>query len=780
MRGVKPPHVAAVPARYGRVHSWSFMHPRRLIVFLPGHSLGDFPTWLDESEADELLSAFTAAWHPALITAVGRMPEWASIDMPPSDLSSAVGIVPAAWEDRFAACVDATVLEGSAWVRDVKGREAIVAAALAACGAESPSAAPLAADFHALGLAWLLAELLARRMRSATGLEASGFESAVVAAARGAVAGDEQAARGHLAECFAALETARSHYYPVDVWLLDLVLLAGSTLGASLDEELASPVPMGIVATGEVIGSLAGRNPAALSRLRERVAAGSISPVGGRQDARPLDLCTVGEIEADLDRGMAAWREHVGAAPATFGQIAGGSSAFLPGLLAARGYSGVIWSLFDGTSLPDPGAGRILWAGQGGTTIDAVARPPLDARQARSVLTLAERIGDAMDHDHTVVLQFAHYPGTASRWHDDLRRIGAWSKVFGEFVTPDDLFRRTSGAGATVDFPADAFPVTLPGVDEPLRDQVARIMAESSREAVRIAARDRVRPGEAMPGLVPQPSHVASCGWFEKIAAVLPGRRAAKRQFVLENGAIRVEVHEATGGLLSVKYAGDVGNRMSQRLALRTTRPAPAAGQPWEDIHERAVHSAMAADVVMRLGDSIESRGRLVSATNAVVGSFVQSVSLLPGRPLVLVDIEVQLVSPLAGPPLESYAACRFAWHENEMPDVRRSLHLEPVVTERWRFTAPHFVEICPTASRHERPPTQIFSMGMPWHVRSGEHMLDTILPADERPPVRCRLAIGVGIERPADVAIELMAAAAGTDGPRMDRLPGDRIPCSA
>ena len=130
------------------------MHPRRLIVFLPCHSLGDFPTWLDESEADDLLSAFTAAWHPALIAAAGRMPEWASIDMPPSDLSSAVGIVPAAWEDRFAACVDATVLEGSAWVRGVAGREAIVAAALAACGAESsPEADRLAADFHALGLA---------------------------------------------------------------------------------------------------------------------------------------------------------------------------------------------------------------------------------------------------------------------------------------------------------------------------------------------------------------------------------------------------------------------------------------------------------------------------------------------------------------------------------------------------------------------------------------------------------------------------------------------------
>jgi hypothetical protein len=34
--------------------------------------------------------------------------------------------------------------------------------------------------------------------------------------------------------------------------------------------------------------------------------------------------------------------------------------------------------------------------------------------------------------------------------------------------------------------------------------------------------------------------------------------------------------------------------------------------------------------------------------------------------------------------------------------------------------------------------------------------MLDAILPADDRDAVACRLAIGVGVERPEDLAIEL------------------------
>jgi hypothetical protein len=219
---------------------------------------------------------------------------------------------------------------------------------------------------------------------------------------------------------------------------------------------------------------------------------------------------------------------------------------------------------------------------------------------------------------------------------------------------------------------------------------------------------------------------------------------------------IRVKVQPTSGGLVSLRLPADGGNRLSQRLALRTTRPPPAVGRPWESIDERAVHSGMVADVVDRVGAVIESRGRLTSEQGDV-GTFVQRVSLADGLPLAILEIEVRLAAPLSGPPLESYAACRFAWHENEMPGILRSLNLEPIPTERWRFTAPHFIEIHPAATRVERPATQILTLGIPWHVRSGDHMLDTVLPADATDPVVTRIAVGAGLDRPRDVAIELM-----------------------
>lgn len=726
------------------------MNPSRITVFLPCHSLSDFPTWLEEGEAEELLAAWTAAWDPRLIAAVGRMPEWASVDLPPRDADRMLGIVPPFADERFASQTDHSLIDGSAWVRGVAGRDPIVRAARAAVGVEGTSPLGLDEDFYAVGLAWLIGELLARRMRSHSGVESTGFGDAVVAAARAAVAGDEATARDRLRECFGALEAARSHYYAVDLWLIDVVLLSASTLGQALDAELSSPVPLAVVATGQLIEALAARNPAALAVLRSRRAAGTLAAVGGRHDARPLDLCTPQEIAASFSRGMQAWSDHAGGPPTTFGQSTGGSSPILPRLLADRGYRGAIWTLFDGTPLPDPGTSRIIWQGTDGGTIDGLGRPPLDARAAKTILLLADRIGDAMDHDHAAILLFAHHAGTASPWFAALRRIGSWSRVLGTFATPEEVISRTSEAGVVVNFAADDYPVSLPQETRGIREQITE-QVECGRRAQEVVA---VAPaaGSGASFSPARPSAPRPAG-----LARIFGRRHDDLRLVLDNGLVRVQAHEATGGILSVRRPADRGNRISQRLSVRSTRPAGPAGGPWESVAERAEYAAMEADAIERVGDAIESRGRLTNADGTAAGSFVQRVWLVAGRPLAIVEVEVRAARAFAGPPLEAYAACRFAWHENEMPDIRRSHCLESIATERWRFTAPHFIQIRTAAGHRDQSPTTIFPCGLPWHVRTSEHMLDVVLAADDSPPQTCRLAIGVGDEAAATVAVELL-----------------------
>jgi hypothetical protein len=100
----------------------------RITVFLPCHTLDDFPAWLDEAEADDVLAAWTSGWHPALVAASGRPPRWSSVDLPPPDDGPLLGIVPAAFDARFAAQFDALAAAGSCWVRGIRGARPIEAA----------------------------------------------------------------------------------------------------------------------------------------------------------------------------------------------------------------------------------------------------------------------------------------------------------------------------------------------------------------------------------------------------------------------------------------------------------------------------------------------------------------------------------------------------------------------------------------------------------------------------------------------------------------------------
>jgi hypothetical protein len=457
-------------------------------VHLPCQTLDGFPSPLEEAEADDLLAAWTAAFDPRLLAAAGTTASWASVDLPAPSAPTTLEIVPAAFDDRFAVQADGAIAAGPR-VRGIRGREAIVSAALAAAGVpDGASDADLEAEFVALGLATLLSELLARRMRSAANLEASGFGAAVVAAARAAVAGRAAEAREGIRECYVHLETARARYYPVEFWILDLVLLADSTLGRPLRAELEAPVPLGVVASGTTVAALA-KHPESRAALRDALAVGRVTPCGGRDmELPPLAAVAAEGVLDSLRAGHAAWREHLDVVPRVYAAGAGCASPFLPQLLDGLGYVGAIWSSFDGSRVPEPHAGLIRWEGAGGGRIDAVARRPIDVRTAAAILGLPERISDVLDHDHTAVLALAHHAGTASPWLAALRLAGARSKALGTFVAPEDFFRRQEQGGTTLSFTADDFP---PGRPDPADDPVGAAVAPAPHSPARPWRRHR-------------------------------------------------------------------------------------------------------------------------------------------------------------------------------------------------------------------------------------------------------------------------------------------------
>jgi hypothetical protein len=737
----------------------------RTTVFLPCHTLDDFPTWLEEAEADDLLAAWTAAWHPALVAAVGAAPQWASIDLPVPQ-GPLLGIVPTTWDDRFAAQFDSACTVGSAFVRRAVGVEQIERAAADRLGLPvGPLAgARWADDFRAVGVAALLAGLLARRMRTHADLESTSFFTAVVAAARAVVAGRDDDGEAALREAFDAVSATRARYYPVDSYVIDLVLVAAATRGAALVAAIDSPVPVAVAASGESITEVFSAHPDAVAAVRAAVEAGRVELCSGPAADTPLDLATPESALHSFIRGREAFRHHFNAPPASFVRAAGGAIPLLPQLLAGCGVEGGIWTLFDGSPLPDVGGGMIRWQA-GGAAIDLLAAAPLDARSARTVLALHETLGDALDREHVAAVLFAHYAGTASRWHALVRRIGRWTNLLGTFVTPRELARRTTGAGTTVSLEPDAFPPTLPRSTAAAGDDViTAAVAQASQEAGAIVAATSplavvLAPPPARPPLAVQPPLRR---WLS--FAVPTGASRDADRLVLEHELIRVEAHPQTGGLLSLRRDRDGANRLSQQLAVRTTRTAGGGGG-WEAAEDGVLTTRMVADAVERvLGengrDSLVSRGRLVAADGGVAARFSQIVSLVEGMPLAVLDIEVELERPLAGSLLDSHVAARFAWHENEHVEIRRSLLTQSVATERTRFTAPHFIEIVPESTRVDvaADAVTILTGGLPWHLLSTPHVLDSLLAGGSVGRISRRLAIGLGLRRPWDSALALAA----------------------
>jgi hypothetical protein len=130
---------------------------------------------------------------------------------------------------------------------------------------------------------------------------------------------------------------------------------------------------------------------------------------------------------------------------------------------------------------------------------------------------------------------------------------------------------------------------------------------------------------------------------------------------------------------------------------------------------------------------------------------------LVGALPLVRLEIDVHLDRPLDGPLFESHLACRFAWNENDDIDLCRSLHGESIVTERSRFTAPHFLELRPAADRTAADRVLIATGGLPWHVRCTPHTVDTILMGPGVSQASRRLVLGLGIAAPRPVALSVL-----------------------
>ena len=435
------------------------MNLQELIVLLPCNSLEDLTLHRDAREAEELLSAWSALYHPALLAGVGKVPRWGRAQSPPEELAGSLimlpgcsaALVPAGWPQQAREA-------GASIISDLEHRNAMVAAALERLDTAPPNVdSQLVADFLALGFCHFQVELLTRQLRYMSNLDEEGFRREAVAAAEEALKGEEQAARDRLRSAFDLLTEAREYFYPVETRLLDLTLIAPTTLGESLRAELALPGPTNLLISGRLVDEIARREPATLAALKEAIENQRATIIGGEFDEQELPLLPVEAILAQFKRGLDSYQRHLGQRPKIFGRRRFGLTPVLPQILRGLGFDGVLHFTLDDGRFPTGNQSKIRWEGVDATAIEALVRLPLDATCPEHFLSLPEKLGDAMDLDHAATAVFAHWPGQESPWYHDLRRMAEYAPVLGRFALVDSYFQDTQYVGQVTRHSADQY-----------------------------------------------------------------------------------------------------------------------------------------------------------------------------------------------------------------------------------------------------------------------------------------------------------------------------------
>jgi alpha-mannosidase len=774
---------------------------RRATLILPCHRIDDFPTHLTGDRALELLAGWTALWHPALIDALGAVPGWrSSDDLPdPSEFDGELLVLPEASRQRMSAdwCdrLRATNSRNPPPVEVAASRSETIAAVLKAAGIDGDKVRPeYVGDFLALGHAHLQVELLTRAMRYTTVLDTDQFSSATVAAARAAVAGDEHLMREELARAFDLLADARNHVYAVDFFVVDMTLLAPSTLGDGLRAKLAAGCPTSLLASGELLDQMASEHPQTLAELRRAIEAGTACVVGGTLHSQISSFASPEEWLDEINLGQQVAQRHLQRDYSVFGLFHTSFSPVLPELLVGTSFTGALHASFDGGRLPRTEQSKTWWGPGDGHAIAALAATPLDASRPETWLKLAERIGDTIAHDHVATILLASWPETNIEYFEDLQRAARYGPVLGKLVTLEEYFRVSREPDEWTRFHTREYPArqgTELGAN-PISSQVDAyrrgVLETHRRLSAGLSAALDLTATEPSEGASPRQialnawsfpctqligadpidfagsmnsagADVAKApttpyclpdipGWgFATCTAAAPTASVALAEgSTLRNERLQVTVSESTGGIQSLRGHRDRNTRVSQRLVFHRGRYASL--QDTQMIVEKIEVTRNDA-----LIGEIESRGQLLDPGSELLATFIQRVRIARGMPAVFVDVELEPQRLPEGDIWRSYYASRLAWTD-EAAAVRRGGHWMGHETGRERIESPEWVQIDDGIGT-----ITCFGLGLPYHRRSSPNWLDTLLAVAGEDRRRFQFALALDENYPLRTALGLLTA---------------------
>lgn len=241
-------------------------------------------------------------------------------------------------------------------------------------------------------------------------------------------------------------------------------------------------------------------------------------------------------------------------------------------------------------------------------------------------------------------------------------------------------------------------------------------------------------------------------------SSVKPTKVPLAENGLLRNEFFEVHVNERTGGLQAIKTYQRSSNRLSQQVAFRFPQEKTIRQeQDGNEIEIETWYSEMrclTSEVTCRgpaLGE-IVTAGEIVDPTDdSKLAAFRQTFRVWRGKPVLEIEIELDIERPPTGKPWSSYFASRFAW-DNPAASLTRSVLGGAQAVGKERFESPHYLEIADEQQR-----TTILNLGLPYHRTTGLRMLDSLLATAGETARHSRFVIAIDEDYPMQAALDAM-----------------------
>ena len=232
---------------------------------------------------------------------------------------------------------------------------------------------------------------------------------------------------------------------------------------------------------------------------------------------------------------------------------------------------------------------------------------------------------------------------------------------------------------------------------------------------------------------------------------IMPKQPLAE-EWLLRNDHFEVAISERTGGIAHVRFHDQRTKRLSQQLSFRFPRERTiSVGDDGETMKSQYAEMKCQSHEIRRNGSAcgeILTAGVIVDQVKGEqLASYRQTVRVWRASPTIEIEIELIEVKVPDGDPWNNYFASRFAWNDSTAA-VTRSIYHSAQSFSGERFETSDYVEI---ASEDER--LTIVPHGLPFHRKTGDRMIDSLLVVSGEDQRQFRFTIAIDAPYPLEAA---------------------------